>query len=407
MEQSVFPGFYTKGREKHMKVMGRDNNVKAGFLSYPGFAERLLSSLSDEAIGSAIPDEVLRSIERVIITGNGDSYAAALGTREFNSRMFLNKDYHVERCIDVSRHYVFPTIAPEKTLVIVISVSGGGARATEAMMRARKKGCTTLAITSNPESRMAKEAEYILKIMKDKPSEFFTPSDQTKNYFTAVLTTIMFALHAGKLFGTVTSEEAEEQKREVQRYVDAVCNEAVLESVDNQMYELSETWKDYLGYDFVGGGSDFATAYFGDAKFFELCGSLNCLNDSEDWCHIDYFQTNRDKIGTVAVASRCCASFTRTVETVASMKKSSRNVLVIADTPADEFIEGVSVCTLPAAKFGHITPLMNFIPLFMLGNYIAIKRGYEYFGGMDDSNPLFSQEGGINTIKSSRIEYYE
>ena len=73
---------------------------------------------------------VLKNIDRVIITGNGDSYAASLATREINSRMFPNKDYHVLRCVDVSRHYIFPTEHPERTLVIVISVSGGGARVT-------------------------------------------------------------------------------------------------------------------------------------------------------------------------------------------------------------------------------------------------------------------------------------
>jgi hypothetical protein len=50
---------------------------------------------------------------------------------------------------------------------------------------------------------------------------------------------------------------------------------------------------------------------------------------------------------------------------------------------------------------------MNFIPLFMLGNYICIKRGYEYFGGLGASNPLFSTEGGINTIKSGNVEYVD
>ena len=147
-----------------MNVIGRDNNVKKAFLAYPEFTEGLLGRLDDSVIAKAIPDEVLKNIDRVIITGNGDSYAASLATREINSRMFPNKDYHVLRCVDVSRHYIFPTEHPERTLVIVISVSGGGARVTEAMMRAAKKGCTTLAITGNPESRMAKEAKYVLEI---------------------------------------------------------------------------------------------------------------------------------------------------------------------------------------------------------------------------------------------------
>ncbi len=216
-----------------------------------------------------------------------------------------------------------------------------------------------------------------------------------------------FGVKAGLLFGAITRDEANAQREEIQSYVNAVCAEEVLARVDDQMFALAGQWKDHLGYGFVGGGSDFATAYLGSAKFFELCGSLNCLNDSEDWCHIDYFQTNRDKLGMICVASKNCASFSRTVETIGSMQKSDRNVLVVTDAGQGEFIEGVSVCTLPATEHDHINPLMQFIPIFMLGNYIAIKREYVYFGGMDAGNPLFSQEGGINTIKSSKIAYID
>lgn len=389
-----------------MQLIGKDNNVKEGFLGYPAYVEELLGRLTDETVAASIPDETLKNIRHVVVTGNGDSYAAALATKEFNSRMFRNMDYQVLRCIDVSRHHVFHTEYPEQTLVVVISVSGGGSRVTEAMKRAAAKGCTTLAITGNPESRMAKEAQHILKIEIPKTTTF-SPAFQTRTYFTAVFTTIMLGLRAGLLLGNVTREEANELRSEIAAYVKKVCTQEVLTRVDAQMDALADIWKDYLGFDFVGGGSDFATAYFGSAKFFELCGSLNCLNDSEDWCHIDFFQTKRDQLGTIAVASKNCASFSRTVETVASMKKSDRNVLVVTDADAGSFIEGVNVCTLPATEHDFVNPLMNFIPLFMLGNYICIKRGYEYFGGMSASNPLFSQDGGINTIKSSQIVYVD
>ena len=386
-----------------MKVVGRDNQAKHGFLSFPEFLEGLVSNLSEEVFREVIPDEVMKDIRHVLITGNGDSYAASLATKEFNSRMFLNCDYQALRCIDVSRHHVFTTEHPEQTLVIVISVSGGGARVAEAMQRAAAKGCTTLAITGNPQSRMAQFANYILPIQIPKMSDF-APSYQARTYVAAVCTTTLFGLHAGLLRGNVTEAEAAEIRGEILRYVSAVCSEEVLSRVDDQVYEVSKTWKDYLGFDFVGGGSDFATAYFGAAKFFELCGSLNCLNDSEDWCHIDFFQTDRNKLGTIAVASRYCASFTRTVETVGSMVKSDRNVFVVTDAEASAFLEGATICTLPASRYEFINPLVNFIPLFMLGNYICINRGYEYFGGMSASNPLFSQDGGVNTIKSSNIE---
>lgn len=389
-----------------MNVIGRDNQVKEGFLHFPAFIEMLVGELTDENMAKVMPDRILRRIRRVIITGNGDSYAASLATREFNSRMFHDLEYQALRCIDVSRHYVFSTAHPEETLVIVISVSGGGARVTEAMRRAARKGCTTLAITGNPDSPMAREAEYILPIGLPK-EKAFSPAYQARTYVAAVCTTLLFGLHAGILIGSVTEEAAASMRQEILDYSKAVCCEEILGRMDEQMYGLAEKWQDYIGFDFVGGGTDFATAYFGSAKFFELCGSLNCLNDSEDWCHIDYFQTKRDQIGTAVAAFGNCASFSRTVETVGSMVKSGRNVLVVTDTEGDAFMEGAVVCRMPATTHDCVNPTMNFIPFFMLGNYIAINREYEYFGGMGADNPLFGQEGGINTIRTSRIEYVE
>lgn len=386
-----------------MRVIGRDNQAKHGFSTFPAFLEELVSNLSEEALQAVIPDAVLKNIRHVVITGNGDSYAASLATKEFNSKMFRGCDYQVLRCIDVSRHHVFDEINPEQTLVMVISVSGGGARVGEAMQRAAAKGCTTLAITGNPQSRMAGFAKYILPIQIPKAQDF-APSYQARTYVAAICTTILFGIHAGLLRETLTHDKALEIRQELLRYVNSVYCPQVMDRVDDQMYALAQDWKDYLGFDFVGGGSDFATAYFGAAKFFELCGSLNCLNDSEDWCHIDYFQTKRNQLGNMAVASQNCASFSRTVETIGSMSKSDRNVLVVTDASKDLFPENVTVCTLPKSEYEFINPIANFLPLFMLGNYICLARGYEYFGGMGASNPLFSQEGGINTIKSSKIE---
>ena len=76
-----------------MKVIGKDNNVKKGFLAYPEFVEGLLGRLTEETVEAAIPAETLKKIRHVVITGNGDSYAASLATKEFNSRMFLGADY--------------------------------------------------------------------------------------------------------------------------------------------------------------------------------------------------------------------------------------------------------------------------------------------------------------------------
>ena len=82
-----------------MNTIGRDNNVKSGFLDYPNYTKNLLERLTEDVITAAIPDEKLKKIRRVIVTGNGDSYAAALATREFNSRMFKGCLLYTSRCV--------------------------------------------------------------------------------------------------------------------------------------------------------------------------------------------------------------------------------------------------------------------------------------------------------------------
>ena len=131
-----------------------------------------MDKLTDDVMSRIIPDEILKNIRHVVVTGNGDSYAASLATKEIGSRMFLEADYQVLRCIDVSRHHVFSPEHPEQTLVVVISVSGGGSRVIEAMKRAAAKGCITLAITGNPKSGLAQEAGHVLQIEIPKGTGF-------------------------------------------------------------------------------------------------------------------------------------------------------------------------------------------------------------------------------------------
>ena len=381
-------------------IIGKDNLLKETLGSFPELFKDYFNDMLGSENEGFIPDALLKKIRRVIITGNGDSYAVSLAAESLGRRVF--PDHYALRSLDVSRHFVFPEDDAENTLVIVISVSGNGARAAEAVKRAAVKGCNTLVVTRNPGSRAAKESKYVLKInVPDSKAPY--PANQTITFVSAMLTVYEFYLHAGVIRNIFSEEFSDNIRNELMNYMDLCCSKDFLEDMDSQMFDLADRWMKYKGYGFVGGGEDLVTAYFASAKFFEICGSMNFLNDSEDWCHIDYFQTDRDKIGMAVVAMSNNASYSRTVETIASMKKSGRDVVVISDKGKDDFEEGVVICRVPSAGYPYIAPLMNHIPLLMLANYISIRRGYEYFGGMDDRNPLFSQEGGINTIKSSKI----
>ena len=143
-------------------IIGKDNLLKETLGSFPELFKDYFNDMPGSENEGFIPDALLKKIRRVIITGNGDSYAVSLAAESLGRRVF--PDHYALRSLDVSRHFVFPEDDAENTLVIVISVSGNGARAAEAVKRAAVKGCNTLVVTRNPGSRAAKESKYVLKI---------------------------------------------------------------------------------------------------------------------------------------------------------------------------------------------------------------------------------------------------
>lgn len=368
----------------------------------PGFIKDAMERQSFEALSELIPAEVMKKARRVVLTGNGDSYCASLATRLFFNKMFNTPDIFAERCVDVGRHFYFGDEDLSETLVFVTSSSGTGARVTEAIERATKKGCTTFAVTTNPESNIGKAATYVLHEKGDKVWEYRF-SGQSFTYANAMLNLYLVALYAGVCRGTITREQESELRAELVRYLESVI--PMLDAIDTQMYELALKWENTVGYDFVGSGYDLAAGYFGAAKGFEYLGCYNQYTDSEDWCHINFFMRNREDIGTAAVASKNSPSFGRTVETIDSMLQSGRPVLVVSEADASEFPEGIELCQLPDTCVCEFKPMMNFIPFTLLMFHLGRMRGLDFFaGGM--SSPLFAVKD-MNKLKTSKVVYVD
>ena len=110
-------------------IIGKDNLLKETLGSFPELFKDYFNDMPGSENEGFIPDALLKKIRRVIITGNGDSYAVSLAAESLGRRVF--PDHYALRSLDVSRHFVFPEDDAENTLVIVISVSGNGARAAE------------------------------------------------------------------------------------------------------------------------------------------------------------------------------------------------------------------------------------------------------------------------------------
>lgn len=348
----------------------------------------------------AIPNEVLKKCRKIIITGCGDSYVAAKAAisafKKFGGQ--FGNDFLYDRAINVARYMNFDLRYSDSTLVVVVSCSGGPARIKEVLERANHYGCHTLAVTNNPESPAARTAEYSLVVGTP---DFPNANPGLRNYYASLVGLYMLAAKFGEVNGISPVNTLSNLEKAISDYSGAY--EPILERIADQMFELAKDWKDYTSYDFIGDDIEYCSAFFSAAKMVEVVGSITNVDDSEDWCHVSYFQKNPNCIGTMIVADKLANDRSRIGETVKQAAGIGRPVVLVANGTKEDFdiVADVAVCTVPEAPegFEFLLPMMDYLPGAILAAYISALKEEPYFRG-----------GGVwanseaQTIRSSKIE---
>src|SRR5712692_7496590 len=102
-------------------------------------------TLEAEGIKRIAGEIVKRGIERITLTGCGDSYYSAMAVRYAFERIVGIPAVVVE-ALEYARYYHLPT--DSKTLLIALSASGVGARTVEALLKAKELGAMTVALSN-------------------------------------------------------------------------------------------------------------------------------------------------------------------------------------------------------------------------------------------------------------------
>ncbi len=384
----------------------RDKAELNDLLKIPAFIQDIVRDYPFERLEQLLPPETVRRAHRVVLTGNGDSYAASMALRFFFQKMWNLTDVTAERAIDVSRNlYLSPDEDPSQMLVFIISESGTGARVAEVAERMHRKGCTVVGVTRGVNSNVAQNASCLLLETGPRCWDFHY-SSQNFTYTNAMTNLFLAALYGAVVRGVITREREQALRDELLRYTGSFAEK--FDCIDEQMYRLALEWADTIGYDFVGSGADIAAAYFGAAKGFEYSGSVNMYSDSEDWNHINFFMRDRAKLGTCVMLSKNSTSYSRTLETVKAMLKSGRRVLVVTEEQPDALPQGAVACTLPDTAETGFKPLMDYIPFTLLAFHIARMRDLSFFVTENGygTGPLFA-EPDMNYIKTSQRIYID
>lgn len=339
------------------------------------------------------------SLKKLYFTGCGDSFAACLAAREAFEQL-TEMSVEVVPAIELARHISFPKpgSAPNLPTMIAVSNSGQVARVFEAVKRVNQNGGFTVGITDNPASLLGQEAAKILGL--DIPN--FESAPGVRSYLVSLLSLLLLAIRIGEVRGRLTMDEANSYRQELYS-LSSRLQESLME-MDQNMFAISKAWMGYSGFDFIGAGPDYASAWYGQAKIFEATGKYAMVANTEEWLHLNFFIRDVEKTGTVLVVDKHAPSLSRAWEVAEHVARVGRPFLILSSAKKDLFPRRAHFMHLPETSRSWMSPLVSFAPLALLTGYMAALLGEEYGRGAKD-NWEACKNGG--TTKNSQIMIIE
>jgi glutamine---fructose-6-phosphate transaminase (isomerizing) len=305
----------------------------------------------------AIPDELLRAVERVVILACGTSWHAALVGKfmiETLARVPVDVDYGSEY------RYRDPIVSAN-TLAIVITQSGETADTLAALREAKKKGATSISIC-NVVGSMYTHAGPEIGVAS------------TKAFTSQLVALHLLAIYLGQIRGVLTEEEA-------RPHLDALTQlpllleqtlkcEARTREIANRFYQRS----DFL---YLGRGINYPIALEGALKLKEI-----------SYIHAEGYPAGEMKHGPIALIDEQMPVvtiaphdhvFEKMIGNVQEVKARGGSVIALTTEGTD----GLHDLLNPAQDFSisvphsHplLTPVLMVVPLQLLAYHIAVRRG--------------------------------
>lgn len=335
------------------------------------------------------------ALRKIYLTGCGDSLAACIASRGA-FELLAHLPVEVVPAIELARHLCLPHpgSVPYSPTVIAVSHSGEVARVYEAVKRINHSHGFSIGITSNPSSRLGQEAGKVLKL--DVPS--FESAPGVRSYLVSLFALLLLAIRLGEVLGHLSMDLANSYRLEL---LDLSARlQDSLEKMISDMSTVARAWADCSGFDFIGAGPDYASAYYGHAKVFEATGRYAMVVNTEEWLHLNYFVRETERTGTVLVVDKRSNSLSRAIETAGHAVRAGRSLLVLTSTTEPWFPTEASLGYFPETSCAWMSPLVSFVPLALLASYLFRLLGEEYGRG---AKGYWSACRNGATTKESRI----
>lgn len=354
-----------------------DCAMRRQVMSLPQLLEDQYADLEPK-VRNVMSFQEIYSCQRIILTGCGDSWAAAMAMKPAFEDLTGLKVEAIP-ALELCRY------TPEKLLkgsaysplVIVVSNSGGAARLAEAVLRCNQHGAFTLAVTGKPESPVGMHAKRILPLEVPK----FESAPGTRSYMVALLALLLLAIRMGEVRAKYTMDTASAYRRELKGLGKRLG--AMLPDMDAGVMEVAKAWKDLPAFEYVGAGIDYAAAWFGHAKMLEATGRYAMHINAEEWFHLNCFVKDFDHMGTVVVANTANTGISRTKEMLKTAAGMGRRLMVVTDGEKEEFHVEASYIQVPETQLAHALPLVLFVPLCLLAADLMALSGEKQCRGQE------------------------
>ncbi|UII34469.1 glutamine--fructose-6-phosphate transaminase (isomerizing) [Fulvivirga ulvae] len=304
----------------------------------------------------------LVNADRIVIVACGTSWHAGL-VAEYFIEEFCRIPVEVEYASEF--RYRNPIIN-EGDIVFAISQSGETADTLAAIELAKSKGAIIFGVCNvvgSSISRVSHEGAYT-----HAGPEIGVASTKA---FTAQLTVLnMIALRVAHKKGTITERRYHELLVELEN-IPAKVEKAL--KLDNQIKEISETFKDARNFLYLGRGYNFPVALEGALKLKEI-----------SYIHAEGYPAAEMKHGPIAlideempvvvIATRD-SSYDKVVSNIQEVRARKGRVIAVV-TEGDALIPQMAEFVIEVPKTDEaLMPMVSVIPLQLLSYHIAVMRG--------------------------------
>jgi glucosamine 6-phosphate synthetase-like amidotransferase/phosphosugar isomerase protein len=329
-----------------------------------------------EAVRKVVSTRKASTLGNGFMIGCGDSYCAALAARLYMTKTIGHIVEPVE-ALEFSRYLVEDL--PADSFVFGISNSGTVSRTIEGVRLSRERGAWTFGVTVSEDNKLAKTAETLIKVnatpnIKELPDGTRVVTPGTITYTASMLGLYVAGVAIGEHIGYLNAEQVKALVAELHDLPDAMAKAAATAS--KLAEEIAATFTKDRKTVILGGGPNYATAYFGMAKWFEGLTRPCHVSELEEWAHEHYFMT--DEMADTIIVLPPGGGHSRGLEQAWAARQMGSRVIIIGQED-DEKAKAASDIYFPMPRISEVlTPFVYKAPFEYLSCYIADKQNIAF-----------------------------